>query len=171
MRGRWPGTGSTPEAANGWQRERRAAAISVRRTTPCRRTASAAYSEHDGRKRQDPANIGENRYLYTRSRARAPRWGTVSGCSSATSAPVSREARRGSPPGGLEVVLDVGVDGIEQLSAGDYEDVHGAALPGWRRAEDFSNQTFSPVSGDSRAQLFRSDDAETAARSGGRRHQ
>jgi hypothetical protein len=33
------------------------------RTTPNRRTASAAYSEQDGKNRQEPANCTENNTL------------------------------------------------------------------------------------------------------------
>src|SRR5262249_21198902 len=50
----YEGTGSCPAAHNGWQRIRRRAASQVPRCTPWRSIAIAAYSEHDGRKRQEP---------------------------------------------------------------------------------------------------------------------
>ena len=45
--------------------------------TPNRRTASAAYSEQDGKNRHEPANCTENSTLYALMRARTPRWGIV----------------------------------------------------------------------------------------------
>jgi len=48
------GTGSWPPSQNGWHRASRLAASQLPLKTPWRWTASAAYSEQDGTKRQDP---------------------------------------------------------------------------------------------------------------------
>lgn len=83
-------------------------------------------------------------------------------CTSAAAA--GGETRRGTAAGAPEVVLDTGKYGIEQLTAGNDQDVHGAAGPGWMLTEHFSNQTFSPISSDRGAELFRSHDSEPSAR-------
>jgi hypothetical protein len=82
-----------------------------------------------------------------------------------------RQAGSGTPTGGLEVAPQVGPPRGEQLATRNDEDVHGPARPGRILAENFSNQTFSPVSGDSCAELLRGDDSEAAARTNGRGHQ
>ena len=53
------GTGSTPPSWKGWQRQTRRTASQLPFHGPQARTASSAYSEHDGVKRQLGASKGE----------------------------------------------------------------------------------------------------------------
>ena len=53
------GTGSTPARAKGWQRNSREAASRPPRTTPWHSTASIAYCEQVGTKRQECGSMGE----------------------------------------------------------------------------------------------------------------
>src|SRR5437762_8278590 len=108
--------------------------------------ATAAYSEHEGRKRHDPVKYGEIRSLYPRSSQSA-----------------TRTARRWSVRTGkatFEESLVIGFKnvqaGVEQLALGDDDDVES---PGDLVAtENLSNQSFSSVSLHGAAQLLGSGD-------------
>ena len=52
------GTGSCPQPPQGWQRQSRRSVSHEPRTTPWRASASWAYTEHDGEKRQRPPMVG-----------------------------------------------------------------------------------------------------------------
>jgi hypothetical protein len=56
------GTGSKPPGFNGWQRKMRARAKRPPGSSPNRSSASTAYWEHDGWKRQDEGSSGDNSF-------------------------------------------------------------------------------------------------------------
>ena len=112
--------------------------------TPNRVTASAAYSEQDGRYRHDPVNIGEISILYKRSAASAARcpiessadgigWHGQSG-----GAPLERSAKVG---------FKAGIGGIEQLTTRNDDDVDARPdRQGLRLPENLSYQPFGAIS-------------------------
>jgi hypothetical protein len=112
--------------------------------------ARTAYSEHDGRKRQDPAKYGEIKSLYPRSSHRAVR---TAGRGSAAS--------RKSSGNEVSVIGFKGVQaGIEEIAFRYDDDVE--ARRDFVTTKNLSNQSLGSVSPDRAAEFSRSGDAQTA---------
>ena len=118
--------------------------------TPWRWMAIAAYSEHDGRKRQEPVKYGEIRSLYPRS------------SQSATRTPARTSARSGqSARDEVSIVGFKGVQaGIEEIALRHDDNVE--AWSDFITTKNLSNQSLSSVSQNCAAELPRCCDPETA---------
>jgi hypothetical protein len=125
------------------------AASHVPRITPWRSIAIAAYSEHDGRNRQEPVKYGEIRILYPRNNHSATR--TANGGSTARQAAGDK----------VSVIGFKRVQaGVEQIALRDDDHVEP-----WRdfvTTKNLSNQSFSSISPDGVAKLAGRGDAEPA---------
>jgi hypothetical protein len=111
--------------------------------------ARTAYSEHDGRKRQEPAKYGEIRSLYPRSSHRAVR------------TPVrDSAAARKSAGNEVSVIGFKGVQaGIDEIAFRHDDDVEA-----WRdfvTTKNLSNQSLGSVSPDGAAEFARGGDSKT----------
>ena len=112
--------------------------------------AIAAYSEHDGRKRQEPVKYGEIRSLYPRSNQ------------SATRTPVRASTRSGqSARDEVSIVGFKGVQaGIEEIALRHDDNVE--AWSDFITTKNLSNQSLSSVSENCAAELARRRYPETA---------
>ena len=111
--------------------------------------ATAAYSEHDGRNRQEPVKYGEISILYPRSSHRAMR--------TATPGSTARQAAGDK----VSVIGFKRVQaGIEQIALRHDDDVEAGRE--FVTTKNLSNQAFSSVSSDGAAELARGRDAEPA---------
>ena len=119
------------------------------RITPWRSIAIAAYSEHDGRNRQEPVKYGEIRILYPRSSHSAARTANVG------------SAARQAAGDKVSVIGFKRVQaGVEQIALRDDHNVEP-----WRdfvTTKNLSNQSFSSISPDRATKLAGRRDAEPA---------
>src|SRR5262249_49691962 len=120
------------------------------RPTPWRWMAIAAYSEHVGRKRQEPAKYDEINSLYPRIRRSAIRTPTV-----------------GSTGPRKSAGDEVAVVGFKDVQAGIEEiafrhDDHVEAGGDFVTTKNLSNQSFSSISLDGAAKLARGGNAQSA---------
>jgi len=110
----------------------------------------AAYSEHDGRKRQEPVKYGETSSLYAASSHSAARTPTVGSARS-----------RQSAGDEVSIVGFKGVQaGVEEIALRHDDDVE--AMGDFITTKNLSNQSLSSISPNRAAELAGGGDAETA---------
>jgi hypothetical protein len=108
--------------------------------------AITAYSEHDGRKRQDPAKNGEKSTWYPRISHNAARTAGRRPPSATVPATGKTAFEEGSVIGFKDVQA-----GVEQLALGNNDHVESRCE--FVATENLSNQTFSSISYDRAAKL------------------